>query len=586
MKNPKNIRVILIAEDSPTQAEKLRYSLERHGYQVITAKNGREALELVAKSKPDLLISDIVMPEMDGYELCHFIRSDRGMKDLPILFLSVLSEPTDIMKSLECGADGFIMKPCKEEVLIERIRLLIANQALRKRDQEQNPVEVTFYDKKYQVNADRVQILNLLLSTYEAAVEKNSQLFKAQKETAAQAAELAAQSKELRRLASFPQMNPQPVLEMDVDGRITYYNPAAEEALGKMEMPADPRDFLPDDLKDILVAARKTGERHFQREVAINGTVFFENFYFAEQFNALRVYAVEVTERKRQEKELQKLLAEQQALTEELTATNEELATQAEELTLQKEELERLNDNLRAERQLLEMANEELESFSYSVSHDLKTPIRAIEGFSRMLMGEHADKLDAEGLRLLKVITDNTRLVHTLIDDLRVMSSLGRWQLRKSVVNLSSMARQVFEQFRAQEPESNLQLIIKDLPPGLGDQSLLYQVMQNLLGNAVKFTGSREKGIIEVGGWTDDKENIYYVKDNGVGFDPRYVTNLFRPFQRLHICAEYEGTGIGLAIVKRIIQRHGGRVWAEGKMNEGATFYFTLPFINGEGRGM
>ncbi|MCL4502728.1 MAG: response regulator [Deltaproteobacteria bacterium] len=292
----------------------------------------------------------------------------------------------------------------------------------------------------------------------------------------------------------------------------------------------------------------------------------------------------DVTERKRQEDERQKLLAEQQALTEELTATNEELATQAEELTIQKEELERLNDNLKSERRLLEMANEELESFSYSVSHDLKTPIRAIEGFSRMLMAEHTDKLDAEGHRLLQVITTNTKLMHHFIDDLLALSRLGRWQLRKSVVNLNSMARQVFEQFRAQELERNLQLILKDLPPGLGDQSLLYQVMQNLIGNAVKFTGSREKGIIEAGGWSEDKENIYYVKDNGVGFDERYVTNLFRPFQRLHICAEFEGTGIGLAIVKRIIQRHGGRVWAEGKLGEGATFYFTLPFSNGEGR--
>ena len=423
--------------------------------------------------------------------------------------------------------------------------------------------------------------MNLLLSTYEAVVEKNSQLLKAQTELESQAAELAVQGKELQRLASFPQMNPQPILEMDIDGRVTYHNQAALEALGKMGKAADLRNFLPDDLKDILATAKQTGERRFQREVVINGGVFFENIHFAEQFNTLRLYAVDVTERKRQEDEMQKLLAEQQALTEELVATNEELATQAEELTLQKEELERLNDNLRSEQQLLEMANEELESFSYSVSHDLKTPVRAIEGFSRMLMTEHADKLDAEALRLLQVITTNTKLMHHFIDDLLALSRLGRWQLRKSVVNLTSMARQVFDQLRAQAPERNLQLTLSDLPPGLGDQSLLYQVMQNLLGNAVKFTSYRKIAVIEVGGRTEGKENIYYVKDNGAGFDERYVSNLFRPFQRLHICAEYEGTGIGLAIVKRIIQRHGGRVWAEGKLGEGATFYFTLPFNNG-----
>ena len=257
--------------------------------------------------------------------------------------------------------------------------------------------------------------------------------------------------------------------------------------------------------------------------------------------------------------------------------TNEELQTQAEELVVQKEDLERLNADLGAQRQLLEAANQEMESFSYSVSHDLKTPVRAIEGFSRMLMKEHADKLDEEALRLLKVITGNTKLMHHLIDDLLALSRLGRLQIRKSVVNLAAMTDQVFEKLRDQEPQRDLQLTLGDLPPALGDQSLLFQVMQNLLANAVKFTKSRKTAVIEVGGRTEGKENIYYVKDNGAGFDERYVSNLFRPFQRLHGGEEYEGTGVGLAIVKRIIQRHGGRVWAEGKVGEGATFYFSLP---------
>lgn len=285
----------------------------------------------------------------------------------------------------------------------------------------------------------------------------------------------------------------------------------------------------------------------------------------------------DVTERKRQEVERQRLLAEQQVLAEELAATNEELQVQAEELIVQKEEVKRMNDDLRSKQQLLEAANEDLESFSYSVSHDLKAPIRAIEGFSRMLRGDHAEQLDAEGLRLLQVITTNTKIMHHLIDDLLALSRLGRMKVRKSVFNLSAMTNKVFEELRAQEPERDLRLTVGDLPPGLGDQSLLYQVMQNFLANAVKFTKPRKTAVIEVGGRSEGKENIYYVKDNGAGFDERYVNNLFRPFQRLHGGEEYEGTGVGLAIVQRIIQRHGGRVWAEGKVNEGATFYFSLP---------
>ncbi len=167
--------------------------------------------------------------------------------------------------------------------------------------------------------------------------------------------------------------------------------------------------------------------------------------------------------------------------------------------------------------------------------------------------------------------------MHHLIDDLLALSRLGRLQIRKSVVNLAAMTQTVFNRLRAQEPERDLRLTVGDLPPALGDQSLLYQVMKNLLANAVKFTKSRKTAVIEVGGRTESKENIYYVKDNGAGFDERYADKLFRPFQRLHGGTEYEGTGVGLAIVKRIIQRHGGRVWAEGKVNEGATFYFALP---------
>ncbi len=289
------------------------------------------------------------------------------------------------------------------------------------------------------------------------------------------------------------------------------------------------------------------------------------------------VSLTDITARKQEEVGRQRMLAEQQALSEELSATNEELQSQAEELIVQKEELEKLNTDLRVQQQLLEAANEEMEAFSSSVSQDLKVPVRAIDGFARMLKGEHADRLDTEGLRLLQVIRTNAKLMSVLIDDLLSLSRLGRLQVRKSAANLATISGQIFKQLREQVPNRDLQITIGDLPPALGDQSLLYQVMTNLLANAIKFTKSRQTAVIEVGGLTKGKENIYYVRDNGIGFDEHYISNLFRPFQRLHSEEQYEGTGIGLAIVKRIIQRHGGRVWAEGKVGKGATFYFSLP---------
>jgi signal transduction histidine kinase/ABC-type amino acid transport substrate-binding protein len=225
----------------------------------------------------------------------------------------------------------------------------------------------------------------------------------------------------------------------------------------------------------------------------------------------------------------------------------------------------------------LEAANKELEAFSYSVSHDLKTPIRAIEGFSRMLAAEHARQLDEEGLRFLNVICNNTRLMAQLIDDLLALSRLGRQQVRKSPLNLGGLAQRLFQELRDQAPKRDIRLAMGDPPPAFADPNLLTMVLTNLLANAIKYTRTRETAVIEVGGRWEHQETVYYVKDNGVGFDDRYGDKLFGVFQRLHRGDEYEGTGVGLAIVKRIVDMHGGRVWAESKVDGGATFYFALP---------
>jgi two-component system sensor kinase len=218
-----------------------------------------------------------------------------------------------------------------------------------------------------------------------------------------------------------------------------------------------------------------------------------------------------------------------------------------------------------------------LEAFGYSVSHDLKAPIRAIDGFSRLLMLEHAAGLDSEGLRLLEVVRRNTAFMAHLIDDLLALSRLGRHELRKARIDLAPEVPRLLKELRAAEPHRSVELKIKELPPAFGDGFLLRQVLTNLLANAFKFTQLKKKAVIEVGGERVAGETIYYVKDNGIGFDMRFRDKLFGVFQRLHPIGEFEGTGVGLAIVQRILQRHEGRVWAEGKVNEGATFYFALP---------
>jgi PAS domain S-box-containing protein len=224
----------------------------------------------------------------------------------------------------------------------------------------------------------------------------------------------------------------------------------------------------------------------------------------------------------------------------------------------------------------LEASNRELESFTYTVSHDLRAPVRGLHGFSQILLSDFADSLPEQATDYLKRIEDNARLMGELIDDLLAFSHLGRQQLKKTSLDTESIARQAFAEAAATENKVRIQFIIGGLPEVQADAVLLKQVFINLFSNAIKFSGHREKAVIEVGSRKTDKGTAIYVRDNGAGFEMQHAGKLFGVFQRLHSYDQFEGTGVGLAIVRRIIERHGGSVWAEGELDKGATFYFTL----------
>ncbi|MHB8772045.1 MAG: MASE3 domain-containing protein [Syntrophales bacterium] len=227
---------------------------------------------------------------------------------------------------------------------------------------------------------------------------------------------------------------------------------------------------------------------------------------------------------------------------------------------------------------LLEETNREMESFSYSVSHDLRAPLRAIEGYARMIIKRQEAAFDAETRRQFDLIQENARMMGQLIDDILAFSRLGRQPVTGEAIDMETLVREVWGELRTINPDRQMNLTIGRLPAGCGDRALLKQVVANLLSNAVKFTGTRNPAAIEVGGEEREGETAYFVKDNGVGFDMRFSDRLFVVFQRLHAVEEFEGTGVGLAIVQRIVLRHGGRVWAESEPDRGATFWFSLPF--------
>ena len=418
---------ILLVEDSPTQAENLRHLLEVNGYQVRTASNGREALAAVENGTPALVISDIVMPEMDGYEFCKEIKSRSQSTNLPVILLTSLSGPEDIIKGLQCGADSFIKKPYNGADLLSRLDYILINRELRKTDKVQFGIEIELGGQKHFITAERQQILDLLISTFEDAVQLNKQL--------------AAREREL---------------------------------------------------------------------------------------------AKEILERQRAEQAAQKLNVELQA------------------------------------------TNKELESFSYSVSHDLQSPLRHITGFSQLLAQNCGDKLDLQAKHYVELICDATQRMEQLIKDLLEISRVTRSEMHYTVVDLSGLAQAIANELNESSTERKVEFVIE---PGLkssGDPRLLRIVLENLFNNAWKFTVKRPQAKIEFGLTKHNGKPVYFMRDNGAGFDMAYAGKLFGAFQRLHDAADYPGTGIGLATVQRIISRHGGQVWAEGAVEKGATFYFSL----------
>ena len=350
------------------------------------------------------------------------------------------------------------------------------------------------------------------------------------------------------------------ILMLDPEGNVLSWNAGAERLIGYradeiLGLPIS--RFYPDDAdpfaaEEALAVAARDG--HFREEgwrVRKDGTRFWADVTLTalrDRGGALRGFA-----------KITHDMTERRAADEQIRVLNAELEQRVRQRT---EELAR--------------ALKELEAFSYSVSHDLRAPLRAIDGFSQALLRHGADRLDDQGRHFLDRIRAGARRMSELIDDLLLLSRVSRSEVRRGPVDIGEIAAGIVAELRRRDPARDVEVTIAQAMNATGDRRLLTIALDNLIGNAWKFTSRKAPARIEVGAEAREGETAYFVKDDGAGFDMAYANKLFRAFQRLHDGALFEGTGIGLATAQRVIARHGGRIWAEGRPGQGATFFFTL----------
>ncbi len=712
---------ILIIDDTPAIINQIQETLQREGYEIFAANSGEKALQKITRSKPDLVLLDIIMPGIDGYETCRQIKGYKANKDIPVIFMSALAETFDKVKAFSLGAVDYITKPLNAEELLARIKTHVSISKLQKKLEEAN----TKLEEKVHERTAELQEKNEEYETLnEELKQTNSELYQAKQ---------YAEENENKLSAITNQAN-DGISLADIDGNLRFVNPAFCKMTGYSErellnmsflnlkadsQPADifidgktikegfpfqtilkcknktefyaeivvraikirNQDFVLGTVRDI--SKRKQAEEEITWNLAINKALSSLYIPLVTTGTSIEQIANLVLEKSRQltnspygvvaeidpatgdliahtltrmmggewmiaKEELRKIcfpkradglynelwdhalntkepfydntsinhsaevgiqeghIAIERFLTvpvllggemvgkialwnssqaytnQDLEAVNRiaEFYALAVQQKRAEEEINKLNQELESrvtERTLqLETANKELEAFAYSVSHDLRAPLRAIDGFSRILFQDYENQIDVQGKDYLERVCSATQRMGQLIDDMLLLSRINRREMTFQDVNLSKQVAEIAENCRKSQPDRKVVFIVPENIIVRGDRRLLRIVLENLINNAWKFTSKKASATIEFGMLKQEDKYAYFIRDNGVGFDMKYANKLFGAFQRLHDLKEYPGTGVGLATIQRIIYRHGGKVWAEGKIDKGAMFYFTL----------
>ena len=407
---------IMALEDSIVQAKRIEYFFKKNNFAFKITATAQEALDQIEKEKPALIISDIIMPGIDGYQFCKMVKENSNTCEIPVILLTSLQDPIDIIRGLQAGADNFITKPYDEKHLLSRINHLLCNISNQEPNNEaicNNPIKINYREENFSITSSRKQILDLLISVYDTAILRNEEL----------------------------------------------------------------------------------------------------------------------TE-----------------IKEKIEVTNRELS----------------------------QANEDLDAFARTVSHDLKSPLSVIIGFSSAILDNPKTTVSEEEKSYIKFVQESALEMNQLIKDLLSFSQSGRVQIEQKQLNLSDIANDIIGSIIFRYPGSKPRVTIEPNLITNADPVMIRVVLDNLLGNAIKYSTKTESPQIIFGQKEYYGKQLFYVKDNGVGFDMSKADKLFQPFVRLSSSAGYSGTGVGLSTVKRIIDKHGGEIWAESDPQSGTTFFFTL----------
>ena len=531
---------LLIVDDEGALMKALCNTLEMEGYSVTGFTSAREALAKLRERQFELLLTDLMMPEMDGIAL---LRAAQEIdRDLAGIVMTGHGTIDTAVKALRDGALDYVLKPFRLDNLLTVLTRALEIRRLRTENiQLREAVSIYELSRAITLGLSHEEIVQ---RTVAAAAQQSDAgsvclLVPTEEGHELRVAGTSGDSAQWSQEARFP-----------VDELTVRWIAAAREQLSAWSTGNEP---------EAVLSPPFSGEPVGVALPVVAGGNFYGVLRFSSQAVQRRLTPGQI-------KALDILAS--------TAATAFEAASLLTQLRTLNQELEqRVSDRT----QELQAANADLESFSYSVSHDLRSPLRAVDGFCRMFIEDYVDGVPPEGRELLDKVRAGAARMNQLIEDLLRFARFSRQPLQTRPVQMNALVQRVVANYQEQVRAGGVQLQISDLPDCVADGPLLEQVFTNLFSNAVKFTGGRPQPRIEVGAFREAAEQVYFVADNGVGFDMQYADRLFGVFQRLHSQTEFEGTGIGLSIVHRVIRGHGGRIWAESAPQKGAKFYFSLP---------